>query len=365
MLVNPIELLALDIDGVITDGKVCIGAHGEETKGIAFRDLDALARARREGLKLALVTGETGALQAALCERLNADLVLSGAKDKVAALRTLSQEMGVSLDKVCFVGDADRDALAFSMVGLALCPADASHAARSKAHRVLEARGGEGAVAEAVELLLNARATQKRMPEHERALKRIVEDSIRAHEKLLAESLTGLAEIAEVLANALRTGHKVLFCGNGGSAADAQHVAAELVGRFAIEREPWPALALTTDTSILTAVGNDWDFKDVFARQVRAHARAGDIVVGISTSGRSPNVVRALEAARERGAFGIAFTGRNGGPIAKAAKLAFKAPESATPRVQELHILAWHGICEIVEAALVAERATGLVETGS
>ena len=97
-----------------------------------------------------------------------------------------------------------------------------------------------------------------------------------------------------------------------------------------------------------------------------AHARAGDIVVGISTSGRSPNVVRALEAAREKGAFGIAFTGRNGGPIAKAAKLAFKAPEAATPRVQELHILAWHGICEIVEAALHAERSsTGLAETGS
>jgi D-sedoheptulose 7-phosphate isomerase len=365
MLVNPIELLALDIDGVITDGKVSVSAHGEETKGIAIRDLDALAKARRAGLKLALVTGESGALVSAIAQRLNAELVLSGAKDKVVALRELSAETGVSLSAICFVGDADRDALAFPLVGLALCPADASLAARGKAHRVLEARGGEGAVAEAVELVLSTLAEQERIPVHERALKRIVEDSIRAHEKLLAESLTGLAQIAEVLANALRTGHKVLLCGNGGSAADAQHVAAELVGRFAIEREPWPALALTTDTSILTAVGNDWDFKDVFARQVRAHARAGDIVVGISTSGRSPNVVRALEAAHERGAVGIAFTGRNGGPIAKAAKFSFKAPEAATPRVQELHILAWHGICEIVEAALVSERVPGLAETGS
>ena len=365
MLVNPIELLALDIDGVVTDGKICIGAHGEETKGIAFRDLDALTKARREGLKLALVTGESGALQAAIAERLNADLVLSGAKDKVAAMRTLSEETGVALSAICFVGDADRDALAFGMVGLALCPADASPVARGKAHRVLEARGGEGAVAEAVELLLSSRGIAERMPAHERALKAIVEDSIRAHQKLLSESLSGLAEIAEVLAHALRTGHKVLLCGNGGSAADAQHVAAELVGRFAIEREPYPALALTTDTSILTAVGNDWDFKDVFSRQVRAHARPGDIVVGISTSGRSPNVVRALEAARDKGAIGVAFTGRNGGPIAKAAKFAFKAPEAATPRVQELHILAWHGICEIVEAALVAEKAPNLAHTGS
>jgi D-sedoheptulose 7-phosphate isomerase len=365
MLVNTIELLALDIDGVITDGKVSVGAHGEETKGIAFRDLDALANARREGLKLALVTGESGALVAAIAARIEAEIVLTGAKDKALAVQTLAVESGIALSSICFVGDADRDALAFPLVGLSLCPADASLAARSKAHRVLSARGGEGAVAEAVELVLRTRAERKRLPEHERALKRIVEDSIRAHEKLLAESLTTLAEIAEVLTNALRTGHKVLLCGNGGSAADAQHVAAELVGRFAIEREPWPALALTTDTSILTAVGNDWDFKDVFARQVRAHARAGDVVVGISTSGRSPNVVRALEVAEERGALGIAFTGRNGGPIAKAARLSFKAPESATPRIQELHILAFHGICEIVEQALVAERTPGLAHTGS
>jgi len=365
MLVNRIELLALDIDGVITDGKVTVGAHGEETKGILFRDLDAVTKARKEGLKLALVTGESGELVSAIAERLSAELVLSSAKDKVAALKALSEETGVALSAICFVGDADRDALAFPFVGLALCPADASRSARAKAHRVLEARGGEGAVAEAVEIVLNGLADLKRIPDHERALKRIVEDSIRAHEKLLAESLTNLAEIAEIIVAALRRGNKILFCGNGGSAADAQHVAAELVGRFAIEREPWPALALTTDTSILTAVGNDWDFKDVFARQVRAHARAGDIVVGISTSGRSPNVVRALEAANERGALTIAFVGRNGGPIAKAAQLAFKAPEAATPRVQELHILAWHGICEIVEAALVAEKQPGMERTAS
>lgn len=202
-------------------------------------------------------------------------------------------------------------------------------------------------------------------PDADERLRRHIETSIETKRQLLAGDIRPILDAARVMAESLASGHKLLICGNGGSAADAQHVAAELVGRFAIEREPYPALALTTDTSILTAVGNDWDFKDVFARQVRAHARAGDIVVGISTSGRSPNVVRALEAAREKGAIGVAFTGRNGGPIAKAAKIAFKAPEAATPRVQELHILAWHGICEIVEAALVAERAPGFAETGS
>jgi D-sedoheptulose 7-phosphate isomerase len=115
-------------------------------------------------------------------------------------------------------------------------------------------------------------------------------------------------------------------------------------------------MALTTDTSILTAVGNDWEFREVFARQVRALARPGDVVVGISTSGRSPNVVRALQAARERGARTLAFVGQSGGPIAELADLAFRAPHAATPRIQELHLLAWHGICEIVEATLFASE---------
>ena len=181
--------------------------------------------------------------------------------------------------------------------------------------------------------------------------------------RIAAEHADTVVRLAGVYAAALRRGGTIFFAGNGGSAADAQHVAAELVGRFALEREPFPALALTTDTSILTAVGNDWDFKDIFARQVRAHARQGDIVVGISTSGKSPNVVRALEVARECGAVTLAFTGRNGGAVAKAADFCFKAPDQATPRVQELHLLAWHGICEVVEAAMVSRAE--LEKTGS
>jgi D-sedoheptulose 7-phosphate isomerase len=149
----------------------------------------------------------------------------------------------------------------------------------------------------------------------------------------------------------------VLLFGNGGSAADAQHIAAELVGRFAINREPWAAMALTTDTSILTAIANDWEYADVFSRQVLALARPGDVVVGLSTSGRSPNVVRALDAAKERGAVRIAFMGAKGGPMAERAEAAFLAPSDHTPRIQELHILSWHAICEVVEANLVAEAA--------
>lgn len=361
---SDILLLALDVDGVLTDGSVTLTPSGEESKGIAFRDLDALGRARRAGLRIALVTGEEGPLVMAIAAKAGAEFVLPGAKDKVAALEALSANSAVPLSRVCFVGDADRDALAFPLVGVSLSPADGSRAARRTATRVLSAKGGAGAVEEAVELLLADGGEEGDLrPGFEHTLRRIGEDSLRAHEKLLSESMPALAEIAQVLTRALKSGRRVLLCGNGGSAADAQHVAAELVGRFALEREPFPALALTTDSSILTAVSNDWDFKDVFSRQVKAHARPGDVVVGISTSGKSANVVRALEVAREIGAVTIAFTGRNGGAVAKAGDYCFKAPDAATPRVQELHLLAWHGICEVVEAAMVQGR--DLDKTGS
>lgn len=161
-----------------------------------------------------------------------------------------------------------------------------------------------------------------------------------------------LEVIAETLRNCLRNGGTIYLCGNGGSAADCQHVAGEFVGRFLRERRPWPAVALTTDTSILTAVGNDYGFEQVFARQVRALARPGDVVAGISTSGKSPNVLLAIEAAKTIGAATIAFTGAPGGPLAELTDVAFRAPSSHTPRIQEMHLLAWHLLCDRVEEAL-------------
>lgn len=360
---SDILLLALDVDGVLTNGSVTLTPSGEESKGVAFRDLDALSRARKAGLRIALITGEEGPLVMAIAGKAGAEFVLPAAKDKAAALEALSEKAQVPLSRVCYVGDADGDALAFPLVGLSFCPADGSRAARRTASRVLSASGGSGAVEEAVEILLDGGHEGDLRPGFENTLRRVAEDSLRAHEKLLDESVPAMAEIASVLTRALKAGRRVFFCGNGGSAAGAQRAAAELVGRFALEREPLPALALTTDTSILTAVGSDWDFRDIFARQVRAHARPGDVVVGISASGKSPNVARALEVAREQGAVALAFTGRSGGAVAQAADLCFRAPDTATPRVQELHLLAWHGICEVVEAAVVAGRE--LRKTGS
>lgn len=158
-----------------------------------------------------------------------------------------------------------------------------------------------------------------------------------------------LAGIANAMLATLQHGGKILFCGNGGSAADSQHLSAEFVGRFRRERAGLPSIALTTDTSILTAVANDYGYEFVFSRQVEALAKTGDLLVGISTSGNSPNVVAALERARALGLVTVAFTGRGGGKMASVAEHLLAIDAAETARVQETHILAGHMLCDWVD----------------
>ena len=178
-------------------------------------------------------------------------------------------------------------------------------------------------------------------------------DTIALHQRVQREGRAAIAAAADALRTALGGGRTVLVCGNGGSAADAQHFAAELVGRFALERRAWPALALTTDTSALTAIGNDHGFDRVFARQVEAHGRPGDVLVGISTSGGSPNVLAAVETARSRGLVTIGLTGRDGGALGRAVDVHLNVPSPSTARTQEVHITLLHVLCELVEQELV------------
>jgi D-sedoheptulose 7-phosphate isomerase len=172
----------------------------------------------------------------------------------------------------------------------------------------------------------------------------------------LAEHRGTLTAIANRLLGCLTAGGTVYLCGNGGSAADAQHVAAEFVGRFLRERRALPAIALTCNTSILTAVANDYDFSEVFARQVKAHVGPKDCVVGISTSGRSVNVLKALAAAREAGAVTIGFTGVGGHDLAALCDECLVAPSQHTPRIQEAHLVAWHLICDSIERGIIAAK---------
>jgi D-sedoheptulose 7-phosphate isomerase len=175
--------------------------------------------------------------------------------------------------------------------------------------------------------------------------------------RLAEEAGPTIVRAAAVITDCLSAGGKVLLFGNGGSAADAQHLAAEFVGRFAMERKALPAIALTTDTSILTAVGNDYGYEHVFVRQVQALGRANDVAIGISTSGKSPNVVEAIRVGRNLGLRTFALSGNDGGPLASAAEMAVVVPSRITARIQECHIALGHVLCELVEKALfVNER---------
>ena len=165
-----------------------------------------------------------------------------------------------------------------------------------------------------------------------------------------------LGKIADALASALLAGRKVLLCGNGGSAADAQHIAAELMGRFEQERAPLAAVALTTDTSALTAIGNDYGFEQIFERQVRGLGVKGDALIALSTSGGSKNVLRALDAAREKGLVRIGFTGAKGGEMQSRCDLLLRAPSERTSIIQQIHIVAAHIVCGLVERRLGAGR---------
>jgi len=161
-----------------------------------------------------------------------------------------------------------------------------------------------------------------------------------------------IGNIAEVATNALRNGRKLLFAGNGGSAADAQHLAAEIVSRMNYDRAPAAALALTTDTSVLTGIGNDYGYDRLFERQILGLGCAGDVFIAISTSGRSPNILRAIDAARQRRLVVVGFTGRTGGEMPSRCDLCLRAPSDSTPLIQQIHITSGHIICGLVEERL-------------
>jgi D-sedoheptulose 7-phosphate isomerase len=186
-----------------------------------------------------------------------------------------------------------------------------------------------------------------------------IEASIAVKERLLnnAEVVSSVAKVSEILIDAFGQGNKALLFGNGGSAADAQHIAAEFVGRFAFDRPALPALALSVNTSCVTAIGNDYGFDRVFSRQIEALAGPGDVAIGISTSGKSPNVIRALSVAREKGLHTIAFTGCAGGKLKSEVDYCICVPSNETPRIQECHILIGHIISELVEQTIFHEQS--------
>ncbi len=196
------------------------------------------------------------------------------------------------------------------------------------------------------------------MEKIEEIIKRAFQEGTQLKEQFLKDSLGQIVNVVNVITASLKKGNKILLFGNGGSAADAQHLAAEFVNRFTIERPPLPAIALTTDTSIITSIGNDYDFAQIFSKQIRAIGQPGDVAIGMSTSGVSPNVLRGLEIAKKMGLTTIGLTGRDGGQIAQMVDYCLNVPSSSVPRIQEVHITVGHVICQLVDYKLFQKPDT-------
>ncbi|MGB9429349.1 MAG: phosphoheptose isomerase [Gammaproteobacteria bacterium] len=185
-------------------------------------------------------------------------------------------------------------------------------------------------------------------------------DSIAAKQAALKTLVPSIVSAAQLMAKALQAKHKIMSCGNGGSAADSQHFSAELLNRFERERAPLAGIALTTDTSTLTSIANDYDYNEIFAKQVRALGQAGDVLLAISTSGNSPNVMRAMQTAHEKSVHIVALTGRDGGkmaPLLKPPDVEIRVPAKVTARIQEVHLLVLHCLCDLIDEQLFGASA--------
>jgi len=192
----------------------------------------------------------------------------------------------------------------------------------------------------------------------EEIIKRSYEEGIKTKECFFKKNIGLLTLASKIISETFKSGGKLLIIGNGGSAADAQHMAAEFVNRFVIERPPLPAIALTTDTSILTSIGNDYDFDQIFSKQVKALGKEGDVLLAISTSGNSPNVLKAVKTATEEGIKTIGLTGKDGGKMSNTVDVHLNVDSNVTARIQEVHITACHIICELVDYRLFQQAGT-------
>jgi D-sedoheptulose 7-phosphate isomerase len=352
-----IESAFFDIDGVLTDGAVYVNADGLESKRIVFDDIDAIFELKRAGVKIGFVTGENNSFTEYVQRRFSPNFFTSGCRDKLSWFRELINREGLKAETSCFVGDSKKDVDLLRFLDFSFVPADVDEQIKAAAKFVLKSSRGSGAIKETVEFIFQKNNTtnfqdgfwREKLSEHVKTVT-LMENT---------DFYVSVAAATTVIINALRAGKKLLLCGNGGSASDSQHIATELVSRFLLERKALDAEALSVNTSSLTAIGNDYNFDKIFSRQVEAKGRSGDVLLGISTSGNSKNVVEAMASAKKVGMKTIGLMGSNhiGSAISRQADICICVPSNSTPRIQECHILIGHMMCEMIEKILTVKEA--------
>lgn len=354
-----LDLIVYDFDGVMTDNRVYVLQDGGEAVVCNRGDGLAVDMIRSAGIPQLILSTETNTVVRTRAEKLKLG-VIHACADKAQALTEYCLQHGYDLARVLYIGNDLNDIGAMRLTGYPVSPADGHPAVRAVARRVTSAAGGEGVIRELADWLFapaarTAEAVEKDTMQMIEQIRDELSESVRLREALLRDEalLERLCALSRTIATALRAGNKIIFAGNGGSYADAQHLAAEFVGRFMRERAPLAAVCLGTNGSTLTAVGNDYRFEEVFARELRAIAGKGDVFIPISTSGNSGNLIQAMDAAREIGVDVYALVGKGGGRMSQLAP-SFVVPSSHTARIQEIHITLGHLVCGLVDDLLEA-----------
>lgn len=357
-----IKIIITDIDGVLTDGKGYINSQGEITKTISFHDLDTVSQIKNSGLDFAIITGESDLFTRHVKNVFRPRYFVEGCKEKVSEIKKIAEKEKISLSEICYIGDGKYDVDALALVGLGVCPADAIIEAKNGANHVLKQMAGEGCLKATYDYVCdyNKRccATKEYTEISDSEITNRLVQHLRVIDDIIAsrEIMSTVKDISKKIVYCLKNGGRILLCGNGGSAADAQHLAAEFVSKFYIEREAFCAEALSVNTSVLTAIGNDYDYSKVFERQVEANGKSGDILIGITTSGNSKNVINAMSVAKKIGLETISFTGNRAEKLKTVSDIILNIPSDDTPRIQEGHIVLGHIICELVENEMVEKN---------
>lgn len=357
-----VQALIFDIDGVITDGKKYMDGTSREIKSIAYKDLDAINEFQKKGILVGCISGEDTEFSRMIVDKL--DYQSLGTKNKRKALEEFSINYDIENIHICYIGDGKYDVEALKYAGLSVCPHDAIQEVKKVSDIILDTFGGQGCIAELYTMLYqNERVKLETYINAEGAIG-ITKQRIYTHYKMIEQILNdehlhnAINIVSQKIINSYRNKGQLFFCGNGGSAADAQHLAAELVGRFYLERRPYSAEALTTNTSVITALANDYDYNMIFSRQIEAKGRSGDVLIGITTSGKSENILRVFQCAKKRGLITVVMAGKvkHNLPILEYTDYIISIPSDDTPRIQEGHILVGHIICEIIESKLTEEN---------
>lgn len=345
-----IELVVFDIDGVITDGTITVDSVGRELKKINLKDVDAIYELHRRGFRLAAITGEDTEIVDYFENRFPWEFFYRGKQTKKETMQLIERGTGIRRDKVCYIGDGKYDVEPLAYAGLGVCPADAVGDAKDAADIVLQKKGGDGCIWELLDILEEYNNDFSghsyffhRLTDHTDTFKQMASDS---------HLTNNLIHIGDLIIDTLKNNGALYLCGNGGSASDAQHIATEFVSRFYEERPGMNAEALSVNTSTITAIGNDYSFERIFVRQLEAKAKPGDIVIGISTSGGSKNVLQALRYAKEHDMIAVLMMGGFEKPTLRegdAADYILRVPSLVTPRIQEAHIFMGHVLAEYVE----------------